>query len=122
MGVLEPRMDFWTRLDQILESHEIIIDRPKGSRHPKNPEIVYPFDYGYSKGTSTKDGNEIDVCRGTLAENRLVGIICTVDTLKEDTEVKLLVGCTEAEIGLVDRFFNGGEFMSGIVIRRDSRT
>jgi inorganic pyrophosphatase len=117
----EAKMDFWTRLEQMLDSHEIVIDRPKGSRHPKYPEIVYPFDYGYLEGTATKDGNEIDVCRGTLAENRLVAVICTIDILKQDTEVKLLVGCTEAELGLIDRFFNTSTFMSGIVIRRDQR-
>jgi len=29
----------------VLES-EIVIDRPKGSHHPRYPEIVYPVDYG----------------------------------------------------------------------------
>ena len=112
-------MEFWNKLDQMIASHEIVIDRPKGSRHPQNAGIVYPFDYGYLKGTSGGDGNEIDVCCGTLDEKRLAAIICTVDSLKQDTEVKLLVGCTEAEIETINRFFNGGQFMSGILVRRE---
>jgi inorganic pyrophosphatase len=113
-------MEFWKRLDKLIESHEIVIDRPRGSLHPQYPAIKYPFDYGYLKGTSAADGNELDVCRGALGENRLVGIICTVDSLKKDAEVKLLIDCTEADIAVIDRFFNTGEYMSGIVIKRKS--
>jgi inorganic pyrophosphatase len=111
-------MDFWTRLDSLLKSHEIVIDRPRGSHHPRYPAIKYPFDYGYLKGASAADGHEIDICRGTLDENRLVGIVCTVDSLKKDAEIKLLIGCNEAEIALIEAFFNTGEYISGIVIRR----
>ena len=112
-------MGFWTKLDQMLASHEIIIDRPKGSAHPGYPDMKYPLDYGYLKGTSSGDGNEIDVWRGSLDENRLVAIICTVDTKKLDAEIKLLIACSDDEIDLVNRFQNLGEFMSGIVVRRD---
>ena len=27
-------MEFWAKLDEILAAHEIVIDRPAGSRHP----------------------------------------------------------------------------------------
>jgi inorganic pyrophosphatase len=111
-------MSYWAKIDQIISSHEIVIDRPKGSTHPQHPGIVYPFDYGYLKDTSGGDGNEIDVCRGTLGETRLVAVICTVDIRKQDAEIKLLIDCTENEINTVDRFFNSHNFMSGIVIRR----
>ncbi len=111
-------MDFWTRLDELLAQNEIIIDRPEGTRHPKYPAIIYPFDYGYLRSTSGGDGNEIDVCRGSLSGNHLVGVICTVDTVKKDAEVKLLVDCTDEEITLIDWFYNANQFMSGIIIRR----
>jgi inorganic pyrophosphatase len=114
-------MNFWTRLDELIGSHEIVIDRPKGSIHPQYPAFKYPFDYGYLRGTSAGDGNEIDVCRGSLDDNRLVGIICSADSLKKDTEVKLLIDCTEAEIAVIDRFYNTNKYMSGIIIRRDKR-
>lgn len=114
-------MDFWTKLDQMITSHEIVIDRPKGSIHPQHSEILYPFNYGYLKSTSGGDGNEIDVCSGTLGENRLVAIICTVDTRKQDAEIKLLIDCTDDEISVIDRFFNTGKFMSGILIRRSTQ-
>lgn len=61
-------MDFWEKLETIIAASDIVIDRPKGSVHPRISEIKYPFDYGYLKGTSGGDGNEIDVCLGTLGE------------------------------------------------------
>jgi inorganic pyrophosphatase len=112
-------VDFWTRLDSLIETHEIIIDRPEGSRHPRYPEIEYPFDYGYLRGTSGGDGNEIDICRGSLGKKRLSGVICTVDIKKDDAEIKLLIDCTEEEMAVIDRFFNQNKFMSGIIIERD---
>jgi len=45
-------MDFWERLDKLLDSVELVVDRPKGARHPKYSHIVYPLDYGYLSGTS----------------------------------------------------------------------
>ena len=37
-------MEFWEKLDKILISHEIIIDRPKGTTHPKHSEIDLRID------------------------------------------------------------------------------
>lgn len=112
-------MSFWTKLDRLIASHEIVIDRPKGSAHPRFPDLVYPLDYGYLKSTSSGDGNEIDVWRGSLESNKLVAVICTVDTRKKDVEVKLLIGCNDREITVVNKFHNQGKLMSGILLRRD---
>jgi inorganic pyrophosphatase len=112
-------MNFWLRLDDLIASNEIIIDRPKGSAHPTYSEIVYPLDYGYLECTSGGDGNEIDVWQGSMKDNLLVAIVCTVDTKKNDAEIKLLIGCTDDEIDLVARFHNDNEYMSGIVVKRE---
>ncbi len=112
-------MSFWTKLDRLIAAHEIIIDRPKGTAHPRFPDLVYPLDYGYLKGTSGGDGNEIDIWRGSIKCDKLVAVVCTVDTQKKDTEVKLLIGCTDKEIALVNKLHNHGKYSSGIVLRRD---
>lgn len=39
----------------------IVIDRPLGSTHPKEKDIVYPVNYGYIPNTTSGDGEEIDV-------------------------------------------------------------
>ena len=109
--------DFWTRIDQLIAANEVVLDRPRGSRHPRYPDIVYPLDYGYLEGTAGGDGNEIDVWRGSMQEGRLVGIVCTIDISKRDTEVKLLIGCTPDEVETVFRFHNN-EYMSAVVIQR----
>ena len=96
---LPVRKSFWTYLDELLESAEVVIDRPKGSPNPRYPSLVYPLDYGYLKGTSGSDGSEVDVWRGTRTPARLDAVVCTVDALKRDVEVKLLVGCPAEEKG-----------------------
>jgi len=111
------RTSFWEHLDALIRSSELVIDRPKGTSHPRYPSIVYPLDYGYLKGTSGGDGNEIDVWRGSLAEGRLDAVICTVDLMKRDTEVKLLIGCSAAETRTICDFHNRGS-MSGILVER----
>jgi inorganic pyrophosphatase len=110
-------MDFWETLDNFLTSGEVVIDRPKGSSHPRFPEIVYPLGYGYLKGVFGGDGNELDVWQGSMTEKRLVAVACTVDTMKKDVEAKLLIGCTEEEINIVDKFHNS-KYMSCVIIRR----
>ncbi|HET6420208.1 MAG TPA: hypothetical protein VFG19_08635 [Geobacteraceae bacterium] len=111
--------DFWERLDRLVAENEVVIDRPTGAVHPRYPEIVYPLDYGYLKGTSGGDGNEIDVWRGSLRPARLVAIACTADTLKGDAEIKLLLGCTAEETGIVYRFHNDNDYMSGMLVKRE---
>jgi inorganic pyrophosphatase len=56
---------FWTYLDTLIRSSELVIDRPKGFSRPHTPSVVYPLDYGYLQGTSSSDGEGIDVWRGS---------------------------------------------------------
>ncbi len=105
-------------LDSLVQSAELVIDRPKGSTHPRYPSIVYPLDYGYLKGVASSDGADLDVWRGSLAEGRLDAVVCTVDLVKRDAEVKLLLGCTESEKAAIYDFHNDGEFMAAVLLRR----
>lgn len=93
--------NFWTLLQQLINEAEIIIDRPKDSAHPKYPDFIYPVDYGFLKGTSASDGNEIDIWVGTSDCKKINGILCTVDPIKKDVETKIVFACTSHEIALV---------------------
>ena len=110
--------DFWKAIDTLVSSGKIVIDRPKGSVHPRFPNIKYEVDYGYIENTSSMDCGGIDVWLGSLADKQVNAIICTVDLMKRDSEIKLLIGCTEEEITTVYEFHNDSEFMKGILIRR----
>lgn len=33
--------DFWNALEQLVGNSEIVIDRPKGTAHPKYPNFIY---------------------------------------------------------------------------------
>ena len=111
--------EFWNAIDTLVFSGELVIDRPKGSMHPKYPNLVYSLDYGYIKNTTSMDGGGIDVWHGSLPEKTVNAIICTVDLVKKDSEIKLLIGCTEEEMETVYTFHNRTEMMKGIMIRRN---
>ncbi len=111
--------EFWSRLDELIQSPEIVVDRPKGTAHPCYPDLIFPLDYGYLKGTTGGDGDGIDIWLGTAPHRKLTAIGCTVDMKKRDAEIKLIIGCTEEEIAVVNRCHNG-MYMSAIIVRRES--
>lgn len=111
--------DFWRKLDELIASCEIVIDRPRGSRHPRYPEAIYEVDYGYLKGTSSMDGDGIDLYLGSLPDKRLSGIIVIVDAEKKDSEIKLLLGVAQEELKWIMNWCNGSELMKGLLIERE---
>jgi len=110
---------FWKRLEKLVSSTKLVIDRPKGTAHPRYPEVVYPLDYGYLEGTTAADGGGIDVWRGSDLNAVLDAIVCTVDSLKKDTEIKLLLGCTQDEKKVVLQFHHNN-YMAAILVERNS--
>ena len=109
--------EFWDTLDELVNNSEIIIDRPKGSAHPKYPDFIYRVDYGYLTNTSSMDGAGIDVWVGS-GERKVNAVMCIVDLQKKDSEIKILIGCTEEEKSIVYETHNKTPFMKGILIRR----
>ena len=111
---------FWITLDDLVGSCELVIDRPKGSAHPRYPDLIYPLDYGYLAGTQASDGGGIDVWVGSEVNAGVIGIVATVDLKKRDAEIKILLGCTEEEIASVLAVHND-RWMSGVLVRRAGR-
>ncbi|BCN29950.1 inorganic pyrophosphatase [Anaeromicropila herbilytica] len=117
---MEYNKEFWSAIDTLVNQSEIVIDRPKGSRHPKYPDFIYEVDYGYLKNTSSMDGGGIDVWKGTDQNVLIDAIICTVDLIKRDSEIKILIGCTEEEKQKIFETHNDSSNMKGILIKRES--
>lgn len=109
--------DFWEALDSLVDNSEIVIDRPKGTAHPKYPDFIYKVNYGYLKNTSSMDGAGIDVWVGS-GDKKIDAIMCIVDLMKRDSEIKILIGCTEEEKQIVYETHNETQYMKGILIRR----
>jgi inorganic pyrophosphatase len=108
---------FWSRIEDLVRGNNIVIDRPKGSSHPHFPENRYPIDYGYIENTHAGDNAAVDIWIGSVSPGMLNGIICTIDELKGDMELKVIWGCNEEEIWEVIKFNNfGGQ--SGMLIRK----
>jgi inorganic pyrophosphatase len=109
--------DFWKALDELVSNSVIVIDRPRGSAHPRFPDFIYKVDYGYLKDTASMDGAGIDVWVGS-GDKKIDAIMCIVDLMKRDSEIKILIGCTEEEKMEVYRTHNETQYMKGILIRR----
>ena len=109
--------EFWNAIDELVENADIVIDRPKGTTHPRFPNYVYKVDYGYLKETTSMDGAGIDVWVGTGGK-KIDAIMCIVDLMKKDSEIKILIGCTEEEKQIIYQIHNETECMKGILIRR----
>lgn len=95
-----------------------VIDRPKGSRHPKYPDLVYPVNYGYVEGVFAADGEEQDVyVLGTDAPlARFEGVVIAVYHRTNDIEDKWIVSLDGRDysdeeilraIGFQERYFEG---------------
>ena len=108
---------FWNAIDELVSNSEIVIDRPKGSAHPRFPDFIYRVDYGYLKNTVSMDGAGIDVWVGS-GGNKVDADMCIIDLMKRDSEIKILVGCTEEEKLEVYHTHNRTQYMKGIMIRR----
>ena len=109
--------DFWNALDELVNTSEIVIDRPKGSAHPRFPDFIYRVNYGYLKNTASMDGAGIDVWVGSDRKT-VDAIMCIVDLMKRDSEIKILIGCTEEEKTEVYQTHNETQYMKGVLIRR----
>lgn len=110
-------MKFWNALDKLVAKSPIVVDRPKGTCHPKFAEIIYPLDYGYLDGTMSGDKEGIDVWLGSLEKKVVTGIVITVDLFKNDAEQKILVGCSKGEMALIERFHNVNLQSAKLVVR-----
>jgi inorganic pyrophosphatase len=74
---------------------------------PALPGNLLPFGLWLSGGTSSGDGDGIDVWQGNSSLHNLDAVVLTVDLHKRDTEIKLLLGCNEEEMQTILAFHNG---------------
>ncbi len=79
------------------------------------------MDYGFLRGTRSNDGGGVDIWRGSLEEAAVTGAIMTVDTLKGDCEIKLLLGCTPDDAELALRIHDSGS-QAALLVHRDQKS
>jgi inorganic pyrophosphatase len=79
-------------------------ERAIGTAHPNYPELIYPLDYGYIEGTLAADGDGIDIWISSQGKRVLTGILCTLDTIDKDAEIKLMLGCSDDDVETIINF------------------
>lgn len=109
--------EYWSSLDQLVDKNGFKIDRPKDSAHPRYPDYIYPLDYGFIPNTKSADGDELDAWRGSLKESNVTGIAVTLDPIKGDSEVKVLIGCDDGDKIKILAAHNRGDMTATIVER-----
>jgi inorganic pyrophosphatase len=88
-----PAMDTTLRLgDWAGRRIEIVIDRPLGSLHPREPDLRYEVNYGYVPGTLAPDGHPLDVYVLGTSEpmERCVATVIAIVRRRDDVEDKLV--------------------------------
>ncbi len=108
---------FWFQLDKLVAGCNLRIDRPRGSSHPRYFAFVYPLDYGYLEETQAGDREGIDIWVGSLTERKVTAIVCTLDSEKRDSEMKILLGCTPQEAQEILGIHNRGS-QAAILVER----
>ena len=111
---------FWSAADAFVQQSVVVIERARESQHPRWAGTEYPLDYGYLERTRSSDGGGVDVWRGSLPDQRVTGVIVTVDLVKRDAEPKLCLGCTAAEMQMALAFHNRGSQAGLLIVRLPS--
>lgn len=109
---------FWKYMQRLVDESEIVIDRPKGSCHPKFPETIYITDYGYLKNTGSSDRMDIAVYIGSRKNREICAAAITVNFVKRDSEIKILIGCTDEEIEKIQNQLASFKTAAGLVIKK----
>lgn len=109
---------FWKYMQRLVDESEIVIDRPKGSCHPKFSETIYITDYGYLKNTGSSDRMDIDVYVGSRKNREICAAAITVNFVKRDSEIKILIGCTDEEIEKIQNQLASFKTAAGLVIKK----
>ena len=88
-----------SEISLIGERVSVKIDRPLGSAHPCNKDIIYPLNYGYVPDIIGGDSEELDayILGEDTAISEFYGIVIGVVIRDEDNEEKLIVASGEKE-------------------------
>ncbi len=82
----------------------VMVDRPMGSCHPDNKELIYPVNYGYVPGIMAPDGEEQDayILGVDHPVREFTGRLIAIIHRKDDVEDKWVVAPDGASFSLTE--------------------
>jgi len=80
--------------------------------------VCLPRRLRHLEDTASIFGEGISVFVGSDPEQRIDAIVCTIDLVKRDSEIKVLIGCTEEEKLAIESLYEAFPPMCGLFLRR----
>ena len=80
----------------------------RGLNVPKDDHLLACWPFTEERGTQVADADGVDVWRRTAEAGAFDTVVCTVDQVKKDVEVKILLGCMAQEKRQIMDFHTGG--------------
>ncbi len=121
MKELENQAYFWQKMDTLYLSSDFVITNPKGTNVKDFPDLYYPVDYGHLKILRRDKEKEILCFKGDHG-NSVDQVVVCANIIDKSIEVKLLIGCDEAEQFAILRFLNSLDLQKAILIGRTDET
>lgn len=100
------KSSIWEHCDRLVSQCAVVVDRPSGVAHPIISDYVYPLDYGYLEGTRAGDGSGIDIWIGKGSAGHTTALLCCLDPVKRDAEIKIAWNCEEADLEAIRGFYD----------------
>ncbi len=120
MKEFENNAFFWQKIDTLLFSSPLEIFHKKGESHPEYAHFIFPVDVGMLQETSSQKSDGIFAFKGTKESSGCNAVVVSVDILKKELEVKLLIDCTEEEEEEILKFLNQADLQKAILLQRGS--
>lgn len=121
MKMVENNALFWQKLDTLVMSNVIEIEKKAGESHDELKSLIYPVDLGQISDTLGIGNHTLEIYRGKkLSGKGIQAIAVSCNILDKTVEVKLIVDCDEEEIQSIITFLNSMDFQKALLIRRGS--
>ncbi len=109
---------FWQKVETLLLSGNLKMEKKKGDVHSTFGNLIYPTDYGHLVDAKGAGEYGVSVYVGTGNHMEISALVVAVDILTKELDVKMLVGCNDDEIEDVLRFLNQTDYQKTVLIRK----
>ena len=117
MKEFENNAYFWQKVDAAYLSGDYKTIYKKGTKHPTNPSLIFPVDYGHVEINEGEIESSMKVLKGSNGY-KVQGVVVCANLLEKDLSTIVLVGLSGEDEEEVLKFLNSTDFQKAVIIRR----